>query len=87
MIDATEAVNKARGYFNSFYEGQQLEELMVEEAELMEDGAFWDITFGFDWQPSKGTRSLGPGERLFKVVRLNAEDGKMVSMKKATSNS
>jgi len=85
MIDATEAVTKAREYFNSFYDGQALQEVMLEEAELVDE--FWEITFGFDWQPTKGTRSLGPGERLFKVVRLRAEDGMMVSMKKATSNS
>ena len=87
MIDATEAVTKAREYFESFYTGSPLEEVMLEEAELIESGPFWDITFGFDWQPSKGTRSLGPGERLFRVVRLDASNGRMVSMKKATSTS
>jgi len=87
MIDATEAVTKAREYFESFYDGSPLQEVMLEEAELVDSGPYWDITFGFDWQPSKGTRSLGPGERLFRIVRLNAEDGRMISMKKATSSS
>ena len=81
MIDATEAVNKAREYFTSVYADSHLSEVLLEEAELME--SFWDITFGFDWQPTSGSRGLGPGERKFKVVRLNAEDGTMVSMKNA----
>ena len=86
MIDATEAVTKARDYFKEIYKENPLNEVLLEEAELVEDGKYWAITFGFDWQPGSGTRSLGPGERMFKVVKIDGETGHMVSMKKAFIN-
>ena len=86
MIDAKEAVSKARDYFQHMFENRAIQELLLEEAELSEDGKFWLITFGFDWQPSSGTASIGPGERKYKVMKLSTESGEMVAMKRAIVN-
>ena len=83
MIEATEAVTKAQEYFAGVYKDAPLSEVLLEETELVEDGKYWAVTFGFDWQPGSGTRSLGPGERLYRVLKLESETGTMVSMKKA----
>ena len=81
MIDAKDAVKIARDYFQSMFEGNNLSELLLEETDLIEDGKFWLITFGFDWTPTSGTSSIGPGDRKHKAVRLDAETGSLVSMK------
>lgn len=87
MIDAAQAVSRAQDYFTTFFKDSPLTEVLLEEAELADDGRFWDVTFGFDYQPGSGSRGLGPGERMFKVVRIDAESGNMVSMKNAVINS
>ena len=83
MIDATEAVTKAKEYFTNVYKDTPLLEVMLEEAELIDEGKYWAITFSFDWQPASGTRSLGPGERVYKLMKLDSETGSMISMKKS----
>ena len=82
MIDAKEAVRIANEYFSSMYEGGPLAEILLEEVELSEEGDAWLVTIGFDWQPTSGTASLGPGERKYKLMRLEVETGRLVSMKR-----
>lgn len=81
MIDAREAVDKARVYFESVYQGSGLKEVLLEEIELIEEGKYWLVTFGFDWIPASGTSSIGPGERKHKAVTLDAGTGQLISMK------
>ncbi len=81
MIDAKEAVKIADEYFTGMYEDGSLKEVLLEEAELIEDGKFWLVTYGFDWQPLSGTSSIGPGDRKHKAIKVDAETGRMVSMK------
>ena len=81
MIDAKEAVKISKEYFQSMYDGNNLSELLLEETDLIEDGKYWLITFGFDWTPISGTSSIGPGDRKYKAVKLDAETGSLISMK------
>ena len=81
MIDATEAASKAREYFDRVFEGAHPREILLEEIELSEDEKFWMVTFGFDWNPTSGTASIGPGDRKFKILRLAASSGTLISMK------
>jgi len=83
MIDGKDSVKRAREYFDSVYQDAKLQEVLLEESELSEDGKHWLITFGFDWQPSSGTSSIGPGERRYKLITLDAESGAVLSMKNA----
>ncbi len=81
MVDAKEAVKIARDYFENMYEEGSLREVLLEEAEIIEDGKYWLVTFGFDWNPMSGTSSIGPGDRKHKAIKLDGENGKMISMK------
>ena len=81
MIDAKEAVKIAGECFANMYEEGSLREVLLEEAELVEDGKYWIVTYGFDWQPLSGTSSIGPGDRKHKAFKIDAETGRMVSMK------
>ncbi len=84
MIDIKDAVTTARENFDKLYQGGALGEVLLEEAELSEDEKFWLVTFSFDWQPNSGTASLGPGDRRYKVLRIDAQEGRMISMKTTT---
>ena len=79
MIDAKQAVTNARAFFDQVYHGGPLREVLLEEVQL--SGESWMITFGFDWQPESGTSSIGPGDRKYKMLELDAADGRVLSMK------
>lgn len=87
MIDPKEAVRIAGEHFHAMHEGSALKEVLLEEVELIEDGKFWLVTYGFDWQPESGTTSIGPGDRKHKALKLDAESGAMISMKIVNINS
>ena len=78
MIDAEEAVKKGRSYFDAVLAGGTLREVLLEEVDMVDDGRFWLVTFGFDWQPESGTSSIGPGDRKYKAVKLDAESGRVM---------
>ncbi len=86
MIEGAEVIAIARKYFDTVYNGASLQEVLLEEAEVSEDGDFWFVTFGFDWQPASGTSSIGPGDRRFKTLKLDAKSGAVLSMKNAKIN-
>ena len=86
MIDAREATRISREYFDAMYDGTSMGEVLLEEIELVEDGKFWLITYGFDRNPTSGTSSIGPGDRKHKAVKLDAESGQMISMKIVSIN-
>ena len=83
MIDIKEAVSRARSDFDNVFEGCHVREVLLEEAELAEDGKYWLLIYSFDWQPSSGTASIGPGDRRYKKVKIDAETGMMLSIKDA----
>lgn len=86
MIDGAEAVKLAGDYFNKVYENSSLKEVLLEEVELIDEGKTWKVTYGFDWQPESGTVSIGPGDRKHKMINLDAETGRILSMKIANIN-
>lgn len=81
MIDAQEAVAISRKNFETFYKSQSVAEVLLEELDLSDDEKFWLVTYSFDWQPTSGTSSIGPGDRRYKVIKLARETGSMLSMK------
>ncbi|CAM2065781.1 hypothetical protein SCOR_10405 [Sulfidibacter corallicola] len=84
MIDVKEAVRIASDHFTAFFEGKRVGEQLLEEVELSEDKKLWQITIGYDWQPGSGTASLGPGQRMFKVLHVDVETGAVLAMRKTT---
>ncbi len=86
MIDGAKAVELAGQYFKNVYEANSLKEVLLEEVELIDDGKFWLVVYGFDWQPESGTVSIGPGDRKHKQIKIDAETGMVLSMKIAKIN-
>ncbi|MEO8395573.1 MAG: hypothetical protein ABI700_21440 [Chloroflexota bacterium] len=85
-IDVREAITNARDYIKFVYEDQKLGRLMLEEVELSEDESKWLITVGFDVAapPTKyaGISPLIPDfVRSYKIITVDAFDGKVLSMK------
>jgi hypothetical protein len=88
-IDVKEAVRKCVAYFRKLYPNLGTgANVMIEEVEESEDGAYWLVTLGYDIQRhvSRVAGNLqdvfGPQvARHYKVFKVNAETGRIVSMK------
>ncbi len=88
MIDVKEAVKIATGYMRDLYEADDIPNLLLEEVELSEDEKSWLVTLGFTREflkPSPlaiAVTNDSPREiRAYKVVRLNAVNGQVESLK------
>lgn len=73
-----------------FYTGDSVDDLQLEEVELTEDEKYWLITLGFAPAPSSAQSTPLPAflagirpsaERKYRVFKVNAENGKVLSMK------
>ncbi|MGL4882362.1 MAG: hypothetical protein ACRC8K_15075 [Waterburya sp.] len=96
-IGLRDAVKSVRDYIVEFNDILQnnLEDSMIEETELSEDGKYWLITIGFNRQidPRKKETLLPalsemlPGEqpatiiRDYKIFKVDSSTGEVVSMK------
>ena len=89
-LDVKQAANLALQYFADLYPNEHFADVALEEVEMSEDEKFWLITLGFTapppLQPSR-TKPIAtlfgpPGPvRKFKVFKVNARTGKVVSMR------
>lgn len=79
MVDAKQVVAKAMEYVKAVYDASQVADLMLEEMERSEDGKHWLVTLGFTPRES-GAAGLAL-ERTFKVLKIVAETGEVLSMK------
>ena len=79
MVDAKQVVAKAMEYVKAVYDPSQVVDLMLEEMERSEDGKHWFVTLGFTPREA-GTAGPASG-RTFKVLRIVAETGEVLSMK------
>ncbi len=85
MIDVKEAAKKAAEYFADLYAKQEFSDLLLEEVEYDEQKNRWYITLGFVPPSSVFEKNpLSPfytRGRQYKVFDIDAETGKVVSMK------
>jgi hypothetical protein len=90
MIDVKAAVASAIEAARGFYAGQEIIDLDLEEVELSDNQAYWLITLGFhvpNRNPAKSIASAmmteGPQkyQRKYKVFRIDANTGAVMSMK------
>lgn len=87
MVDVKSAVGAAARAAEHFYEGKKLDQLDLEEVERTEDGRYWLITLGFDVARPRESNTLSAildptrNERRYKVFKIDANDGNVVSMK------
>jgi hypothetical protein len=79
MVDGKQVVAKAMEYVKAVYESSQVADLMLEEVERSEDGKHWLVTLGFTPHESGAVGSAF--ERTFKVLKIVAETGEVLSMK------
>jgi hypothetical protein len=92
-IDIHKAVKAAFNFFTKSFAHEKTNNLQLEEVELSEDGHFWLITLGYDDPAATAKTSLSDliiqnspmlrprPLRKYKVVRVNAENGKAVAVK------
>lgn len=78
MLSVKDAAARAVESFKEFYGTEQFKNVMLEEVEM--DDNIWYITLGFD-MPSALTQYGGKAPRGFKVFRINASTGEVLSMK------
>ncbi len=89
MIDVKQAVKIARDYITNLFD-QPLRELQLEEVQLSDDDKYWLITFGYDTDRMPALEYGRSGDftpvkpqyiRDYKIVTVDAETGKPISMK------
>ncbi len=83
MIEIKEAVNVAKNFVQSVFEGE-LPELRLEEVDRSDDNKFWLITLGFTSEKkgiSQLAKVINPLERIYKTIKVDAEKGEAVSMR------
>lgn len=80
-IDVKKAVELAKGYLSDVLE-VPVHLMLLEEVELSEDQQSWLITLSFPApRLSPAQIVAGIANREYKVVRLQADTGKLVSIK------
>ena len=91
-IDAKQAAALSLEYFKELFPDARISNVALEEVELVEDENCWLITLGYD-EPVGRTRSSVPLNksltdlfgvplaRKFKVFKVDARTGKVISMR------
>lgn len=80
MIKVQEAVEKAKAHLNSFF--PESENIQLEEVELTEKKTHWLITLSYEGVSNSVASSLLVGKSVrYKVFKLDAKEGEVVSMK------
>jgi hypothetical protein len=81
MITVKEAAEKAAEYFTGLYH-DQFTNVLLEEAERSQErtGHYWLITLGYD-RPSSLPQFARKSPRAFKIFKVDARTGEVISMK------
>ncbi len=85
-LDAKQAARLALGYYNELFPNAAVSNVALEEVEFLEEENCWLITLGFD-EPVRtklapAVNLFGPPPtRMFKIFKVNARTGKVISMK------
>jgi len=80
MINVKEATDKAKEYLVSFF--PDAENVQLEEVEMTEDKAHWFVTISYEGVSNSVASSLLVGKTvLYKIFKIDAKVGKVISMK------
>lgn len=83
-MEVREAVHAAKTYIADLFSDEGITHLGLEEIEMGQDGC-WRVTVGFSrtWGRDQGVPAIlgGAGARQYKLVRVNDEDGRILSVK------
>ena len=79
-MDVKEATEKAIEYFKKFY--PNIERVQLEEVEITDDDKYWNIVLSYENMETTPLSYLQIGQqRTFKVFKIDADTGKVRSMK------
>jgi hypothetical protein len=78
-LDVKQAVQAALRFARDLY--GEAERVRLEEVELSSDERYWLITLGFGWKVSPMLLAQQSAQPDYKVFKVNAYDGTVVSMK------
>ena len=83
MIDIKAASQKAIEHIQSLFPNRDLGDVLLEEAEISDDGQFWIVTVSFKRPSASGGvgESVFTGNRSYKVFKILVENGEVRSMK------
>ena len=80
MINVKEATDKAKEHLLAFF--PDAEQVQLEEVELSKDKAYWLITLSYEGLSSSVASSMLVGKSLlYKIFKLDAKQGEVISMK------
>ncbi len=80
MINVKDATERAREHLVSFF--PDADEVQLEEVELTADKAYWLVTLSYSGVSNSVASSLLVGKSMrFKIFKLDAESGEVISMK------
>jgi hypothetical protein len=80
MINVKVATDKAKEHLLAFF--PDAEQVQLEEVELSEDRAHWLITLSYEGVSSSVASSMLVGKSLlYKIFKLDAKNGEVISMK------
>ena len=79
MIDVKKAADISAEYLKKFF--IDATKIQLEEVELTDDKKFWNITLSYDSDDSATGYIILGKVRKFKVFRIEAETGEVLSMK------
>ena len=82
-MDVKLAVATAKQHIAELFAEEEILNLGLEEVEWDELEKFWRITIGFSrpWNRNVGSVLSGENSRSYKIVILNDEDGRVLSVK------
>lgn len=88
-IPVRQAAKTARDFIEAFYAdmGEPVQTLMIEEVELSDDGATWQITVGFSRPTVPDSIPMIPqviwrkNDRVYKIVDVSSENGEVQGMR------
>jgi hypothetical protein len=90
MVEPKTAIQNAKDFILELYKDDRLENFLLEEVEMTDDGKYWLVTFGYDTGratasdlgASLSAFSMRPRfVRDYKQIKVKAEDGQPISMK------
>jgi hypothetical protein len=80
MINVQDATKKAKDHLQEFF--PEADEVQLEEVELTPDKAYWLVTLSYAGVSNSVASSLLVGKSLrYKIFKLDAESGEVISMK------
>lgn len=80
MIEVNDATNIAAEYLKKLF--PDANNMQLEEVEISEDEKFWNVTLSYEYyDPANPSAMLFNRKRKYKIFRINANTGDVLSMK------